>query len=142
MYRRIQIKWEINQSSTSITLFALDMDRMPCSLLSFVASHFQQNLNDENESSEPLKYTSVKFMKKLKANLMRPGNIILSEEQQRVTANTHRRPEKFTVGDKVLIQATALLTLSVQTSRPKFKLDLMFEGLFTITKLVGNKTNR
>jgi hypothetical protein len=44
----------------------------------------------------------------------------------------------FTVGDKVLIQATALRTLSVQALRPKSKLDLKFEGPFTITKLVGD----
>ncbi len=38
----------------------------------------------------------------------------------------------------MLIQATALRTLSVQALRLKSKLDLKFEGPFTITKLVGD----
>jgi hypothetical protein len=42
------------------------------------------------------------------------------------------------VGDKVLIQATALRTLSVQALRPKSNLELKFEGPFTIKKLVGD----
>ena len=86
-----------------------------------------------------MKQASAKFINKLKANLIEArDNIILAQEQQRAAANAHRRPEMFAVGDKVLIQATALRTLSVQALRPKSKLDLKFEGPFTITKLVGD----
>jgi hypothetical protein len=86
-----------------------------------------------------LKQANAKFIDNLKTNLTEArDNIILAQEQQRAAANAHRRPEKFIVEDKVFIQAAALQTLSVQALRPKSKLDLKFEGPFTITKLVGD----
>ncbi len=79
------------------------------------------------------------FIDNLKANLTEArDNIIIAQEQQRAAANAHHCPEKFIVGDKVLIRAISLRTLSVQVLRPKSKLDLKFEGPFTLTKLVGD----
>jgi hypothetical protein len=133
-----QINCATNQS-TGFAPFVLDMGRMPRSPLSSVVSDFQLTPDVENASPEALKQASAKFIDKLKANLIEArDNIVLAQEQQRAAANAHRRPEMFTVGDRVLIQATALRTLSVQALRPKSKLDLKFEGPFTITKLVGD----
>jgi hypothetical protein len=92
------------------------MHRSP---LSSVASDSQLKPDVGNASFEELKQASARFIDNLRANLT----------------------EKLFVGDKVLIQATELRTLSVQALRPKSKLDLKFEGPFTITKLVGDNAH-
>jgi hypothetical protein len=87
------------------------MGRIPSSPLSSVASDSQLKPDVGNASPEVLKQASAKFIDNLKANLTEArNNITLAQEQQRAAANAHRRPERFIVGDKVLIQATALQT--------------------------------
>jgi hypothetical protein len=133
-----QMNCAINQS-TGFAPFVLDMGRMPCSPLSSVTSDCQLKPDVGNASSELLKQASAKFIGNLKVNLTEARDkIFLAQEEQRAAANAHRRPEKFIVGDKVLIQATALPTLSVQAQRPKSALDSKCKGLFTITKLLGD----
>ncbi len=103
-----QMNCATNQS-TGFAPFVLDMGRMPRSPLSSVTSDSQLKPDVGNVSPEVLKQASARFIDNLKANLTeaRDENI-LAQEQQRAAANAHRRPEKFIVGDKVLIQATAL----------------------------------
>ena len=122
----------------------LDIGRLPRSPLTSLVTDSQQVSSGMNDAPASISKSSCdKFIKKLSSDLIEArDNILLAQEHQISSANSHRRPEVFNIGDEVLVQADALRSSSVQATRPKSKLDLKYEGPFKIIKVINDNAYR
>lgn len=128
------IEFSINSAvneSTGYAPFMLDIGRIPRTPLNSIV----------NDLMVPAPASLANFIKGLRYSYQEArDNILTAQEHQRNTADDQRRQQTYEVGDQVLVRSEMLRSSSTQASRPKSKLDLKFDGPYSITKVVNSNS--